>query len=59
MTLTFDAPQAASITFLIQVKRLIQEEGSAVTPSTSEYWWERLVQWASQKKGYCLFSISM
>jgi hypothetical protein len=32
MTLTFDAPQAAATSFLIQGTRLIQEEGSAVTP---------------------------
>jgi hypothetical protein len=35
MTQTFDLPQATATTFLIQVKRLIQEEGSAVTPAKS------------------------
>jgi hypothetical protein len=43
MALTFDAPQGATTEFLIQVKRLIQKDGSAFTAAKSEYWVERLV----------------
>ncbi len=45
MTLACYAPQATAIAFSIQVGRLIQKEGSAVTPAKSEYWGERLVSY--------------